>query len=324
MLIQGSEPESCFGLGGTDENAGTTALGWVIERAPALSRELLLLLGCDPDLKLQVSSQVFSAWDRGFTDLELVGGTALFAIIEAKVGWHVPEQDQLARYAPRLHQSNARKKMLVSLSAADREWAKRRLPATVADIPINHISWSDVRAAARTALKASRRPIERLWLEQLTAHLTDYGMTPNTFDARVYVVPLTKNKIRKESPYTWLDVVEKDGSYFHEVGVNGFPAIPPAYIGFRWEAEFRQAHHVTKVIRVDRLKDVNEDWPDLDTPHFVYTLGPKMAPVIPMKLGPINPRMRNWIALDILLSGVADDYSHAIQLMKERVDAAGG
>lgn len=133
MLIRGTEPASCFGLGGTDENAGTSALGWCIEHVPSLRQEILKLLRYDSDMELVVASQVFGA-DKGFTDLELFGQTC-HVIIEAKLGWQVPGIKQLKRYAPRLGASGARRPQLVSLSAADSSWATRQLPADIDGIP---------------------------------------------------------------------------------------------------------------------------------------------------------------------------------------------
>jgi len=43
-----------------------------------------------------------------------------------------------------------------------------------------------------------------------------------------------------------------------------------------------------------------------------------MKPAKPMPLGIIHPIMRNWVALDLLLSAKATDYKHAINRMRER------
>jgi hypothetical protein len=322
MQIRGATPASCFGLRGTDENAGTAALGWCIDRAPALRREILRLFGFDPGLELVVSSQVY-AIDRGFTDLELMSRTVLHVIIEAKAGWQVPSVDQLQRYAPRIHESKTRERLLVSVSAADSKWAMRHLPTEVDGIRVTHVSWSDLSSAARRALHESRSPLDKLWLDQLISHLSSYGMTSNVFDSRAYVVSLNRKRINADDPYTWTDVVETDRRYFHPVGVNGFPAVPPAYLGFSYRSEFRSAHFVESVLTTDHLQDIDSRWPLTSEPHFVYTLGPAMAPARAMKLGKIHASMRNTVALDLLLSGVADDYCHALQLMRERVAAIG-
>jgi hypothetical protein len=158
---------------------------------------------------------------------------------------------------------------------------------------------------------AARRASERLWLEQLISPSKGYGMTSNLFDARAYVVSLNRDPIKPSDPLTWIDVVVKGGRYFHPVGVNGWPAIARAYIEFRWHAEFRSVHFVEAVDITDHIQSIDPRWPDTSSPHFVYRLGSPMAPAQAMKLGNIHPSMRNWISIDLLVSGAADDYGHA-------------
>jgi hypothetical protein len=326
MQIRNMTPASCFGLAGCDENAGSAALGWCLDQVPALRREMLKALACDPGLDLVVASQVF-AQDRGFTDLEITSGTALHAVFEAKLGWRVPSRAQLERYLPRLIKSPTQTKMLVSVSAADPPWAMRHLPVELGGVPVVHVSWSDIRAMAHRAHDATRSPIERVWLAQLAQHLQEYGMTSNVFDSRAYVVSLNRSRIQPADPLTWIDVVVEQGKYFHPVGGSdrsGWPVIPPSYIGFRYLSEFRSVHFIERVDVTDHLQDVDPRWPETNAPNFVYTLGPAMKPAKPMPLGAIHPSMRNWVALDLLLSGKATDYKDAIDRMRERVQQQGG
>lgn len=325
MLIRGTTPTSCFGLAGCDENAGTAAVGWCLDQCPALRQEVLRLLDMDPSLDLVVASQVFGK-DRGFTDLELTAGTRLHAIFEAKLGWRVPTRGQLERYLPRLLAGRAEHKRLLSISAADQAWAVRHQPRELGGVPVSHLSWSDLQGAAQRAHDGTRSPIERLWLWQLIEHLKGYGMTSNIFDTKAYVVSLNRAKISPDDPLTWIDVVTEQGKYFHPVGGSdrsGWPTIPPAYIGFRYLAEFRSVHFIESVQITDHLQDVDPRWPETNAPNFVYTLGPPMKPAKPMPLGAIHPSMRNWISLDLLLSGKASDYKDAIDLMKDRWAAQG-
>lgn len=201
MLIRGSTPDSCFGLAGCDENAGTAAFGWCLSQCPSLRREFLKALGLDPDLELVIASQVF-AEDRGFTDLEVSSGTAIHVICEAKLGWRVPTLDQLERYVPRLHRSPAQHKRLVSISSASQQWAARHQPAELGGIPLSHLAWSDLQAAAQQAHDGARSPVERVWLWQLIQHLKGYGMTSNLFDAKAYVVSLNRSRISDTDPLT--------------------------------------------------------------------------------------------------------------------------
>ena len=317
MIIRGSTPASCFGLGGTSENAATAALGWCLEQCPTLRKEVLRLLEAEEGLDLAIQCQGFGT-DRGFTDLELLAGTSLHVIFEAKVGWQVPTLGQLERYLPRLLASNTAQKRLVSVSAADRAWAIRHLPSELGGVPISHLSWSDIQAAAARASSATRSPVDKLWLSQLIEHLKGYGMTSNVFDARAYVVSLNRSRISPEDPLTWVDVITEQQRYFHPIGTNGWPNIPPAYLGFRYHGAFQSVHFVESVITTDHIHEVDSRWPESEAPHFVYTLGPPMKPAKPLPLGKIHPSMRNWISLDLLLSGVAVDYLEAINMMKDR------
>ena len=326
MFIRNTTPASCFGLGGCDENAGTAALGWCLDQVLALRQEVLKSLGCYPEAELVVGSQVF-AEDRGFTDLELTSGTALHAIFEAKLGWRVPTTGQLERYLPRLLRSQAQTKVIVSVSAADSAWARRHLPYELAGVPVTHLSWSDLRGMAQRAQESTRSPIDRVWLSQLINHLQEYSMTSNVFDSRAYVVSLNRSRIQSSNPLTWIDVVVKKGKYFHPIGGSdrsGWPVIPPSYIGFRYLSEFRSVHFIERVDVTDHIQEIDPRWPNTNSPHFVYTLGPAMAPVKPMPLGAIHPSMRNWVALDLLLSGKATDYKDAIDRMRERIRQQGG
>jgi len=281
-------------------------------------------LGAEPAQEAQVTSQVY-ADDRGLTDLELVVSSSLHAIFEAKLGWRVPNKEQLERYVPRLHKSPAKQKVMVSISAASRSWACNHLPEVLDGISVVHMAWSDLQELAMKAHDATRSPIERLWLWQLSEHLKGYGMTSYAFDSRAYVVVLNQEPIKPGNPLTWIDVVTQQHRYFHPVGGGGvrWPKLPPAYLGFRYKSEFRSVHHVESVITTDHLQEIDPQWPDTNTPHFVYTLGPAMRPTSPMPLGKIHPSMHARVALDLLLSGVASDFKHAMDLMKKRTISSG-
>ena len=318
MLIRGAEPVSCFGLAGCDENAGTYALGWCLEQSAALRAELFGSMVLDPLAQVALSSQDFGMKDRGCTDLEVLSGTAFHLVFEAKRHWQVATHAQLARYVHRLADSNVQHKRLISVSAARKDWAVRHLPADVEGIPVDHLSWSEIRAMAKRALAATRNQIERLWLDQLALHLSEYGMTSNAFDSLAYVVSLSRDLMPSSQELTWIDVVTKQGKYFHPIGGNGWPTVPPAYIGFRYLSQFRSVHFIERVDTVDRLQDVDPHWPETHSPHFVYTLGPAMRPATVLPLGNIYYTARHRVALDLLLSGKAATYEEAVALTRDR------
>ena len=134
----------------------------------------------------------------------------------------------------------------------------------------------------------------------------------NPRDNQVFVVALSAQPIKDGDDYTWIDVVEKEGRYFHPVG-NRWPVVPPNYIGFRYYGELQSVHHIDTYEIVGDLSELNPKWPRREdaADHFVYTLGPAMKPARPMRTGNIYRSGRVWCAIDTLLSGVCDTISDA-------------
>lgn len=122
-------------------------------------------------------------------------------------------------------------------------------------------------------------------------------------DNRVYVVSLSTQPINTSHSYTWIDVVEKDSSYFHPVG-NTWPVQPPNYIGFRYHGKLQSVHRISDFQVVRDVATVNPLWCVTDVDHFVYRLGAAIRPATEVKTGTkIFRNMRVWCAIDTLLSG---------------------
>ena len=150
---------------------------------------------------------------------------------------------------------------------------------------------------------------------------------PDPRDNSVYVVSLSVNPIGQSADYTWVDVVEKDGRYFHPVG-NRWPVSPPNYIGFRYHGELQSVHHIDAYETVADLSQRSSMWPKTDTHHFVYTLGPAMKPTARVRTGKIYRNARVWCAIDTLLSGVCETIGDARdetsrRLSGDQVEAGG-
>jgi hypothetical protein len=97
-------------------------------------------------------------------------GTALASWLEehaAKQGWDLPNDKQLEVYAQRV--TSAGTGALVTLSQASVEWAAKKLPSTVLDVPVRHLPWSQVRQLLTTARPGSRGA-ERLCLDELDSY----------------------------------------------------------------------------------------------------------------------------------------------------------
>ncbi len=58
--------------------------------------------------------------------MEIQSGRAFHAVLEAKRDWELPSGAQLKRYAPRLAVARARRRRLVTVSAADADFAARK------------------------------------------------------------------------------------------------------------------------------------------------------------------------------------------------------
>jgi hypothetical protein len=119
----------------------------------------------------------------------------------------------------------------------------------------------------------------------------------------VHVVPLRNEPISRHNPYTWVDVVRKDGRYFHPVGGQGFPNVPQNYFGFRLDGRLLSVHFVEEWQIVVNLASLHDRWPTTAVPHFVYKLGPPMFPARKVGSGRIYGPGSQSCAIDTLLSG---------------------
>lgn len=324
MLLNlfGKEVESVFALKRDNENSITYALGWSLSQSSAL----LAALGedlfgrpiefDDARVGLQQSGQ-----DGGFTDVEIISPSVPHTIIEAKRNWELPGKAQLRKYVPRIKKETGRGGLIVSLSAASQAYAADKLPNELGGVRVKHRSWDDLSKIVSDAYGRTTRFGERLWLHQLQKHLRGYILMRDMKDNTVFVVSLSSKAINEgDNLYTWVDVVEKDGKYFHPVG-NRWPVIPPNYIGFRLGGRLRSVHHIESYEVVTDLSRKNRRWPGTDKDHFVYKLGPGMQPAKEIKNGKIFPNGRYWCAIDTLLSGRFKTISDARDETNRRLNA---
>lgn len=323
LAIGASFPKNVFELMGKDENSATYALGWALERSPALASILAEKLAAKAieAAEMRVELQTHGE-DRGFTDMDLRCGDELHAILEAKQGFSLPRMDQLRRYRPRLDAEPASRRVLVSVSAISESIANRRLPSDIGGVPVMHLSWGAIRGMAKAARQRAGGFEEKLWLRELINHLEGYAAMERTRDNMVYVVSLGSNPMREDSKRTWIDVVEKDGRYFHPVG-NTWPAQPPNYIAFRYRGQVQSIHRIESHDIVFDVSTIDPTWAATDVDHFVYTLGPAMRPAT--KLGAagtedsIKRSARVWCAIDTLLTGEFKQLGEARNETKRRL-----
>lgn len=320
LTIRGNTPSNVFGAFGSDENTATFALSWVLARCPTFLAAFLADLGITNTVTAQIAAQK-SGDDRGFTDMEIVAGTAAHIIVEAKVGWVLPTEAQLRRYLPRLAVTRSDHPTIVTVSAADRDYAGRNQASELDGVPVVHRSWGELHRLAKRSYAATQSIREKLWLEQLISALSEYRTMQQHSSNLVYIVALSRGRVRAENPYRWIDVVERDNAYFHPAGVNGWPAVAPNYIGFRYDGHLKAVRHVEKAELVKQPSDLNPAWSDEKVDHLVYSLGPAIVPAKPLPTGKVYANGRKWAAIDLLLSGVASSIHEAAELTKKREDS---
>ena len=137
MKLSGNDINTVFALNGDDENSATYAFSWALSKSPTLLRETIYDL-----VKHDVASEPIlieaqkHGQDKGFTDIEILIRNVCHIIFEAKRYWELPSTAQLEKYAARLETSHVSIPLIVSLSAASREYSKRRLPRTIGNIPL--------------------------------------------------------------------------------------------------------------------------------------------------------------------------------------------
>lgn len=328
LIARGVFPNSVFRLLGKDENSATFALGWALEASPRFSE---LFAERIAGRKLPSADRYFrlqqSGTDRGFTDLELRFGDELHAIVEAKVGWQVPSETQLRRYRSRLDEQRlpTSRLAMVSVSAATSEVASISLAREIDGVAVRHLSWGAIRAIAKKARQLTGSFEEKLWLRELIVHLGGFAAMDRVRDNLVYVVSLGSGPMRKKQSHTWIDVVEKDGSYFHPVG-DGWPAQPPNYVAFRYGGRVRSVRRIESYEIFADVSAKNPLWISTDSDHFVYKLGPAMRPAAELRAATpddtVKRSARVWCAIDTLISGQFKTLGAARDETKKRLQKA--
>jgi hypothetical protein len=317
--------ESIFSLIGEDEKAITDSLAWVLEQCPIFRRSLLKkLTGLSiPSKGVAIATQTYGV-DAGFTDIEISGASALHLVIEAKQGWTLPSEQQLQRYARRLAKNGlpSRLNFLVSASECSTSYARLFLPDKVKGFRVEHISWRDILTICQRSRAQASSFQEKAWLAQFENYLEGIATMQDIQSNKVWVVALSDEEIRKGSGYTWIDVVQKDGCYFHPVG-RTYPLSPPNYVGFRYYGRLQSIHYVEKSRVSNHLHKENKRWPNTSHPHFVYDLGPAIRPPLTMGLGNLYSTGRVWCLIDTLLTGEYRTLKEASDASKKRLRRAG-
>jgi len=170
----------------------------------------------------------------------------------------------------------------------------------IGQIPVEHLSWSEILHDAESAGNKSGNVQKRL-LREFTQYLRSVMSQQQKDSNLVFVVSLAGHT-EEGWATSWIDIVKKYSRYFHPVG-EGWPKHPPNYIAFRYGGRLQSIHHIDKHEVITNLKDACPGIPHSPVdPHYLYHLGPAIVPSQEVKNGSVWPSGRVWCAIDTLLT----------------------
>lgn len=327
LFLHGRQVRTVFDLLGDKENDITFSIGWALAQCEGFLTLLLKRLFADDDVGETQSVQLQQSGGSGFTDIEIIT-EHVHVIVEAKRGWALPEsiEQQVTKYAQRFTASS-RQGLLVVMSEGADYYATPRLPVRIGATPVQYLSWKNVASIALESQRASNHAGKRL-LQELVQYLDGIMTSQNQTSNQVYVVALAGGK-PDWSALSWQDIVTQRHRYFHPVGGSGWPKTPPNYVGFRYDGRLQSIHHVDSYVVVPNREAMAAAFPEMPSAtwgaqdvfsktHFLYTLGPAIAPAHEVRTGSIYPSGRVWAALDLLLT--SQTISEARVLTQQRTN----
>lgn len=317
LFLHGRKVESVFELLGFRENDITYSLGWAFAQCPELLRRIVARVLPDAPPVSGATIQLQESHEEGgYTDIEITY-PKVHIIVEAKRGWGLPTQVQLAKYAKRFNAERSPHRVLITCSDCTEEYANLSSASRETGAKTVHLSW---RTIANDALIARGTHSERRLLRELKTYLANVIMNQNQLSNSVYVVSLGADT-PAWSTLSWRDVVNKKARYFHPAG-DGWPKEPPNYLAFRYDGKLQGIYHVEASVIVhdlhDEISEVRKG--EMLGPLFVHTLGPKIMPPHEVRLGKLHPSGRYNAAIDLLLT--SDTVAEAVTKTKQRIEPA--
>ena len=311
LFLHGRQVKTVFDLLGDKENDITFSVGWALAQCDTFLDALLKRLFPDFEFGEIQAIQLQQAGGSGFTDIEIIT-SHVHVIIEAKRGWNLPEdiEQQITKYASRFS-ANSKHSLLVVMSEGTSYYATPRIPQKINTTPVRYLSWNDISLVAEQSQQEANHTSKRL-LKELVHYLGNIMTSQNQTSNQVYVVALAGGQ-PSWSQLSWRNIVTEQHRYFHPVGGNGWPKLPPNYIGFRYDGKLQSIHHVDDYVVVPDKAAMAAAFPYMlsaswdseegfANAHFLYSLGPAIVPTHEVKTGNIYPSGRVWVALDLLLT----------------------
>ena len=323
LISYGEMTETIFELFGSDENAITKSLAWVMSRCPDFCKCIAeRVFG-----NVQMSGEYFVYYqryssDNGITDIEVTDNENFHIIFEAKKGWQLPLYDQLQKYSGRkeFRSECTKYKKIVSMSECSTEYAENYLPKEIEGIEIMHLSWKDVFDCARKA-GANLNNAGRKILDELCRYLEGVIGMQNYLSNEVYCVSLSDDFVSEGCSLRWSDIVLKYNRYTCPQG-HGWPVEPPNYIAFRYKGRLLSVHHIKGYAITKNIKGYISEYPDITEEYlnFVFELGEAVKPFKEVKSGKNMRARRAWVMFDLLLT--CDTVEEAVRKSKERKNQA--
>ncbi len=306
LFLHERQLHTVFDLLGDAENDITYSVGWALSQSPAFCASFIEAVFPKKQTEEVLAIRLqHHGKDKGYTDVEIVANNA-HIIVEAKRGWNLPLSIQLERYAARF-KTSVRQKALVVIAECSAEYVRGKLPTRVGSTPVLYLSWKQVAQLADHSRQRATYTEKHL-LEELNGYLRGLMSMQDQESNLVFTVVLGTGS-PEWAKITWKDFVTEKRSYFHPLGIAGWPAIPPNYLGFRYQGKLLSIHHVSYEIvedfaphfpkEIDRRKWAKVK--NADT-YVLYKLGPAIYPPHEVKNGNIYGTARLFVALDLLLT----------------------
>ena len=307
LTLHGRPVGTVFDLLGKKENDITYSVGWAMSQSEELAEAFIKeVLPAVDDVRVDLILLQKGIPGAGFTDIELKGKSGdreVHVVIEAKRGYDLPEEAQLAKYATR---TEPRPDALVVMAETSADLVVGKLPPTVADVPVLYRSWRRLDELVAAVAGRSRNHAAKRLLRDLSRYLRGLMTMQNVNSNLVYVVSLGGEI--EDTGISSRDVVLEHDNYFCPVGGGrgGWPKEPPNYLGFRFGGKLQQIRHV------EGYRVTGDDHAGFEPlkgkvhwscePRWLFQLGPAIVPDHPVKSGKLWPSHRGWIAIDLLLT----------------------
>lgn len=308
-LIRGDrEVQTVFDLLGENENDMTAALGWVLGRSEHFLQMLVRDITGEKwgNLSNAIVQLQTGRVGYGITDVEIVLGSDLAMIFEAKRGTQLPSDEQLSRYAGALSSRTATNKQLVAVTNATPIFAATALSKVIKGVPVCHRSWREIRIIAEKAAGLENNA-NKNWLRYFIGYLGRLLQMETRYSNLTYVVSLNSG-VQEGWGISWIDIVEKQNRYFYPITGGGWPKSPPNYLAFRYNGKLQRISRVlSHEIATNPHTIFPADAPNAkdywDPPFYVLTLGKAIRPDREIRVGSgINYAARVWCMIDTLLT----------------------